>query len=283
MSCASLLTIVLAQTLSIGAWAATQIHNIKLAPTTGSVYGEAMETASEFAVVIVVAVIASIFIKPKKREAKTAPCAKTSVSVTPSVAQPLEGWRKTMALGPTAGRVVAGPRKALGSPTSVSSLDSDKSWRAKMCSATVVSSANDFSKIRLEQFISVNGLDDGCVTMLHQLSSSQAEWVMDQEFFVTVDSAKGTASAKVVHMVIRAKQKKAFFQEAYPTAADVAKRLADFVNINSIDDRCIKALESLPVAELRRTMDREFVVKVDPSKGTASAKVVGRILKARNA
>jgi len=136
--------------------------------------------------------------------------------------------------------------------------------------------------LRLAQFVTLNGLDEGCAAMLYKLAAAQAEWVMDQEFLVKVDPAKGTPSGKIVHMVVRANQKSRQIVEAYPAPSDIRKRLADFVDINSIDDRCRIALEALPVAKLRQVMDREFVVTVDPSKGTASAKVAGRVMKARN-
>jgi hypothetical protein len=132
---------------------------------------------------------------------------------------------------------------------------------------------------RLVQFIEINGIDARCANMLQRLQPAQAEWVMDQEFIVNVDSSKGAASAKVVYKISKSMTMSEDFWLAYPTTRDIKKRLSVFAEINSLDKRCIQTLEQLREDRLRRVMDGEFVIKVDPSKGTASAKVVGRILR----
>eukprot|EP00928_Gymnodinium_smaydae_P089305 TRINITY_DN73295_c0_g1_i1.p1 TRINITY_DN73295_c0_g1~~TRINITY_DN73295_c0_g1_i1.p1 ORF type:complete len:409 (+),score=91.41 TRINITY_DN73295_c0_g1_i1:106-1332(+) len=133
---------------------------------------------------------------------------------------------------------------------------------------------------RLNQFIEVNGLDQRCAHLLRRLSSAQAEWVMDQEFIIDVDPTKGTASAKVVHAVCSCKAKTKDFWDAYPSALDLRKRLATFAKLNDLDDRCVTTLQKMPLARIRQVMDAEFLVVADATRGTASAKVVGRIVTA---
>jgi len=137
---------------------------------------------------------------------------------------------------------------------------------------------------RLAQFIGMNRLDKDCAQLLRSLQSTRAEWVMDQEFVVDVDPAKGTASSKVVSTVMKTTRKSRGFWDAYPTRDDLALRLSAYIRLNDLDNRCAKTLERLkdPKAQ-RQLMDQEFVLQVDPVKGTASAKVIGRILSLKKA
>eukprot|EP00929_Paragymnodinium_shiwhaense_P106330 TRINITY_DN7162_c0_g1_i1.p1 TRINITY_DN7162_c0_g1~~TRINITY_DN7162_c0_g1_i1.p1 ORF type:complete len:816 (+),score=291.80 TRINITY_DN7162_c0_g1_i1:99-2546(+) len=149
-------------------------------------------------------------------------------------------------------------------------------------------------KKRMQDFIDVNSLDQRCVDTLKRLSRQQALWVMDQEFLVNVDPSKGTAAAKVISSIRKAwnsaKSNQQLPDRRYATApqglsgaAAVALALDDFIQLNRLDDRCSRLLRSLPPADAAWVMDQEFRIAVNPSKGTASAKVVGLVNKARTA
>eukprot|EP00927_Polykrikos_kofoidii_P059661 TRINITY_DN54802_c0_g1_i1.p1 TRINITY_DN54802_c0_g1~~TRINITY_DN54802_c0_g1_i1.p1 ORF type:complete len:866 (+),score=127.43 TRINITY_DN54802_c0_g1_i1:64-2598(+) len=141
---------------------------------------------------------------------------------------------------------------------------------------------------RLEDFISINNLDQRCSDTLQTLTRSQLLWVMEQEFLVQVDRSRGTAAAKVISFITRAwaEAKRQTDRRLLGPASStgtvaVARALDDFVSINQLDDCCRRTLKTLPFAQVAWIMDQEFVISVDPSKGNASAKVVGLIKKLR--
>jgi pentatricopeptide repeat protein len=149
--------------------------------------------------------------------------------------------------------------------------------------------APDIQK-RLDNFIEINSLDRRCVETLCNLSSAQKLWVMNQEFLVSVDPARGTAAAKVVSLVWKVWQEaksnaelRALGPHNHPLgAAAVACALDDYISVNQLDVRCARLLRSLSYAEVAWVMDQEFVVAVDHAKGSASSKVVGLIIKLRS-
>jgi hypothetical protein len=134
---------------------------------------------------------------------------------------------------------------------------------------------------RFKQFLWLNGLDKSCERLLRRLPQAHVEWIMDQEFVLEVDPTKGSASAKVVSRTQKAAQLPAVALNGYPTNEHVEERLATFVALNHLDARCRTMLEGLPRNLLRDVMDHEFVVKVDPERGSASAKVVGHVIRCR--
>lgn len=155
--------------------------------------------------------------------------------------------------------------------------------RAERVGATSSSNANNgLAIVRLAQFIEVNELDPACAKLLRRLPAPQAEWVMDEEFIIQVDPTRGTASSKVVKLVRISNKKPEEFWQQYPAAEDIQKRLDNFVQINNLDKRCLLTLSKLPKAALRRVMDQEYYIRVDENRGTASAKVIGRILQVRD-
>eukprot|EP00929_Paragymnodinium_shiwhaense_P000852 TRINITY_DN101056_c0_g1_i1.p1 TRINITY_DN101056_c0_g1~~TRINITY_DN101056_c0_g1_i1.p1 ORF type:complete len:831 (-),score=220.69 TRINITY_DN101056_c0_g1_i1:54-2546(-) len=61
-----------------------------------------------------------------------------------------------------------------------------------------------------------------------------------------------------------------------------SKRLETFVAINRIDDRCGRLLAGLQPGQADWVMDQEFIIQVDESKGTASAKVVSHVRRSKS-
>jgi pentatricopeptide repeat protein len=135
---------------------------------------------------------------------------------------------------------------------------------------------------RLKQFVTYNNLDNRCKSMLSKLSQEQADWIMDQEFFIDKDVTKGAASTKVMRLGKKLKMLPAEFWDNCPTSSNLMKRLAAFIEINDLDYRCAKSLQRIPRDCLQKLMDQEFVLQVNSSRGTASAKVVGRIISFRS-
>merc|ERR1719478_608716 len=131
-----------------------------------------------------------------------------------------------------------------------------------------------------QQYIAVNGLDDRCAECLWSLSDAQKEWVINAGgMFLKVDPSKGTASAKVVGFIKKARSM--VFNEPTPPPWEVAARLQQYIAVNGLDDRCAQNLWSITDAQKEWVMNAGgMILKVDPSKGTASAKVVGFIKKA---
>lgn len=135
---------------------------------------------------------------------------------------------------------------------------------------------------RLNQFIHLNRLDSKTAQTLRRMPSAQSDWVMDQEFIIQVNHADSTSSSRVLSTISRLQSKSDDFWKSYPTESDLERRLSDFNYINNLDVRCLKTLEKLSPESRQWVMDQEFVIQVDPSKGTASAKVIGRVVKLRN-
>lgn len=135
---------------------------------------------------------------------------------------------------------------------------------------------------RFSQFISLNGIDRRCERLLRSLSLPQLEWVMDQEFIIDVDPSKGTASSKVVGRANSTHQQPDSFWKSYPTSGHLEMRFAAFLSLNDFDERCLKLLKGLQESLLRNVMDCEYVIRADPSRGTASAKVIGNVMKLRH-
>eukprot|EP00929_Paragymnodinium_shiwhaense_P106341 TRINITY_DN7162_c0_g3_i1.p1 TRINITY_DN7162_c0_g3~~TRINITY_DN7162_c0_g3_i1.p1 ORF type:complete len:818 (+),score=257.78 TRINITY_DN7162_c0_g3_i1:125-2578(+) len=145
-------------------------------------------------------------------------------------------------------------------------------------------------KRRLDNFIEINNLDKRCAETLRRLSRTQVLWVMDQEFYIRVDPTKGSAAAKVISFVRKvwasSKRPQAArdpVQQSMSGAPDMSRLLEEFVSVNRLDERCQRLLKSLSFADAAWVMDQEFVISVDPNKGTASAKVVSLINKAKQA
>jgi len=133
---------------------------------------------------------------------------------------------------------------------------------------------------RLAQYVSVNSLSDSCVSVLRSLSDAQLGWVMDQRF--VYETGGGSHPSELVFELAKeAAQKNASFWSSYPTREDVQKCLAEYVVVNCVDRMCEKMLSSLSTTHIRKVMDHEFIVQVNLSKGTASAKIVGHVLRFR--
>jgi len=133
---------------------------------------------------------------------------------------------------------------------------------------------------RLEQFISLNRLDGRCVQDLSCLSNAQLEWIMDRKFVLGVKPS-GKTTAEVLSDTITLA--KAAHTENYPSLCDIRRRLSTFVQFNNLDSSCTELLKRLPEEHARWVMDQEFAVDVDSSRGSASAKVVGRVGRVRHA
>lgn len=157
---------------------------------------------------------------------------------------------------------------AFESPTS--SL-SKRSSAASLRSATVSPSRLNSPPRRLAQFIAKNNLDGRCESLLRSIPAEQAEWVMDQGFVVAVDPAKGTASARVVGAVQRAKHAGVCWQY-YPTDEVLEKRVSEFIELNLLDQRAVREVQKLSRAQREWVMDQGFVVHAtaeDPSVSNA--------------
>lgn len=181
---------------------------------------------------------------------------------------------------------VTPPARQQAAAAHVSLADADHSWRRRgpvskveqlppLPLAASIASVCGGHGHRLSQFIAVNQLEGTCARALRELPAIVAEWVMDQEFVVR----SGSPSLTVLHTLKRSQEITEDFFDDYPTRADLAKRLSTFVALNRLDMRCARTLERLPEESLRRVMDHEFIVEVDCTKGTASAKVVGHIMR----
>lgn len=59
--------------------------------------------------------------------------------------------------------------------------------------------------LRLESYLKINQLDSRCAATLERLPEALLRQVMDTEFVVQVDHARGTASAKVIGHVLHIK------------------------------------------------------------------------------
>jgi len=165
---------------------------------------------------------------------------------------------------------------------------------------------------RAEEFVRVNNLDERSVEVLNSLDPLQVQAVMDEGFVVrNVDESKGTASGLVMARVkkVRINTAKgmgrgggrprsrsrgsrfppragpfpggyaADFQGAGGRAAP-ASRLEQFIEVNSLDQRCADRLRSLDTIQQQVVMDMGFVVgNVNNARGSASSVVMGRIRK----
>jgi pentatricopeptide repeat protein len=60
-------------------------------------------------------------------------------------------------------------------------------------------------------------------------------------------------------------------------------RLAQFVAVNDLDARCDSLLRSIPAQQAEWVMDQGFTISVDPTRGTASARVVGLVQRSKQA
>jgi pentatricopeptide repeat protein len=126
---------------------------------------------------------------------------------------------------------------------------------------------------RLTQYIAENNLDPRCESLLRTIPAQQAEWVMDQGFIISVDPAKGTASARVVGAVQRAKHVGTCWQ-FYPTEEVLARRFQEFVTLNALDADCISELEKLGNARKQWIMDQAFLVKTTVEEPSASRAIM---------
>eukprot|EP00929_Paragymnodinium_shiwhaense_P001218 TRINITY_DN101444_c0_g1_i1.p1 TRINITY_DN101444_c0_g1~~TRINITY_DN101444_c0_g1_i1.p1 ORF type:complete len:469 (+),score=122.26 TRINITY_DN101444_c0_g1_i1:177-1583(+) len=203
-------------------------------------------------------------------------------------------------LGVSSEKISLRPRTKLLSAAPPTSLSPQGAWRgASFNSSSPVSSPEGSSwrerassepqapttpaaVSRLTQYIELNNLDPGCAQMLRGLTPVQADWVMDHEFIIGVDASKGSASAKAVAAAMRSKQKSADFWRSYPARDDLNRRLSQFVQVNKLDRRCAATLEQLSEENLIQIMDQEFVVTVNPQRGSASSKVIWQLMRLRN-
>lgn len=180
---------------------------------------------------------------------------------------------------PTKGRIANGSlmkaASTFAAPQSVARYSTRAVERPRFQLSTNAAASRCQSE-RLFQFIAINQLDGCCSRMLRDMSEPMLEWVMDQEFVVR--HAVST-SVVVARTVAQAHQLPEEFWESYPSPSDLARRLSTFIALNHLDVRCAKTLERLPLDTLRLVMDHEFVVQVDSTRGTASAKVVGHIMR----
>lgn len=128
------------------------------------------------------------------------------------------------------------------------------------------------------QFGVANGLDR---VKLEKLPKNHLRWIIYEHFLLQASGEKRSASEVLLEHMREATLKPAEFWDLYPTAVDVQKRMSRFIEINSLDVKCSAMLTDTPLSLAQNVMDHEFVVKVDPSRGTASSKVVGSILRFR--
>eukprot|EP00929_Paragymnodinium_shiwhaense_P003635 TRINITY_DN104217_c0_g1_i1.p1 TRINITY_DN104217_c0_g1~~TRINITY_DN104217_c0_g1_i1.p1 ORF type:complete len:316 (-),score=91.51 TRINITY_DN104217_c0_g1_i1:267-1214(-) len=283
------------------------------APTLRPICNDIMEVAMEFAIVLLVFFVSTAVVKgrrnnSKKEKAKekralaaepaghgfsksprgqpSSVIAEAEESYMPGPAPQRAGFKETewAASGLRSRAATAplapGPAKA-GVSDKKDKEGSSLQWRERAATA-VGTGGVSLVALRLGQFIEANHLDPACAKLLRRLPLQQVEWIMDQEWEIQVDPQRGTASSKVVNLVTISNRKTEEYWQSYPTSEDVAKRMETFVQINNLDRRCLHTLSKLSEATLRRIMDQEFVIKVDQAKGTASAKVIGRILQVRN-
>lgn len=64
-------------------------------------------------------------------------------------------------------------------------------------------------------------------------------------------------------------------------SASVLPRLEQFIKLNNLDPRCAQTLRKAEPVQAEWIMDQEFKIEVDPTKGSASAKVVGTYARAQ--
>lgn len=140
---------------------------------------------------------------------------------------------------------------------------------ANLSACTLLSCAS----LRLTQYIAENNLDARCESLLRTIPAQQAEWVMDQGFIISVDPSKGTASARVVGAVQRAKHVGNCWQ-FYPTEEVLARRFQEFVTLNALDADCISELEKLSNARKKWIMDQAFLVKTTGEERSASSAIM---------
>jgi hypothetical protein len=62
---------------------------------------------------------------------------------------------------------------------------------------------------------------------------------------------------------------------------EVAQQLANFIQINNLDDSCQGWLRGLSVPQQKAVMEQGLVINVDPARGSANSVVMGRIKKAK--
>jgi hypothetical protein len=155
-------------------------------------------------------------------------------------------------------------------------------------SSSTASDASDPDALQFKrlfaQFVFVNRLDQEKAN-LQRLSNKQLRWIMDRDFLLQgyggESCCSASASEVLVQLMREAVQKPDDFWKSYPTVEDTRARLARFMTLNAVDSRCEQMLQDLPADLAQKVMDHEFVVKVDPSRGTSSAKVVGHVLRFR--
>lgn len=131
------------------------------------------------------------------------------------------------------------------------------------------------------QFLFANGLERAAV---EKVPDAHMRWIMYENFTLKDDVCTNGCSS--VHELLlkylaEAAQKPNDFWKTYPTANDLQQRLTRYIALNDLDARCTEMLGSLPSALAQKVLDHEFHVRVDAARGTASAKVVGHILRYR--
>jgi len=138
----------------------------------------------------------------------------------------------------------------------------------------------------------VNGLDNACAGVLRQLSAELLQKVMGDDVQLNINQAKGSTSSVVMGRIKRARQE---FESGGPAAkmartdggaggADIndapqsfaegffakGSRTADFIQLNALDEFCIRALQTCEHGQLEWIMDRGFKIDATPDEPASS-------------
>jgi hypothetical protein len=157
---------------------------------------------------------------------------------------------------------------------------------------------------RCEEFIQVNGLDAACAGVLRQLSPELLQKVMGDDVQLNINQAKGSTSSVVMGRIKRAREEArsggepaekrartdggaggaeggADLSAAPQSFADghfqKGSRAADFIQLNELDEFCIRALQTCDPSQLDWIMDRGF--KIDATPDEPASSVVSRRMK----
>jgi hypothetical protein len=158
---------------------------------------------------------------------------------------------------------------------------------------------------RCEEFIQVNRLDAACAGVLRQLSPELLTKVMGDDFHLNINEAKGSTSSVVMGRIKRARQeaggeggpaaKMARTDSGTGAEADLSaapqsfgdggffqkgSRNADFIQLNELDEFCIRALQTCDQGQLDWIMDRGFKIHATPDE-PASGVVSNRMKEAK--
>merc|ERR1719399_1772177 len=99
---------------------------------------------------------------------------------------------------------------------------------------------------RIKAFAEINGLDDRCLDAFLRADPRAAEWVMDADFRLSVNPARGTASGLAMAQLKKAKQQDL---ANYPSDRDIDRRLEHFIRENALDKQAQDRLYALTSEE----------------------------------